>query len=471
MSVIACPLPIAFNSTMNSHRFLLRASLWAALWIQGAVAAPSQLAFPAAEGYGRFATGGRGGDVYQVTQLGDAGPGSLRAGIENAEGPRTIIFTVSGTIQLKKPLRVKNQDGLTIAGQTAPGDGITLRDQTFQIKDSSNIIVRFVRFRLGDESKTSGDTLHISKSKDVIFDHVTAAWGVDGTMDTDHLSNFTLQWSMFGEALHDSTHHKGGHAMLMSLRKTSGKVSIHHNLLFSSRNRHPTLGGLPDQPSGGGALFDFRNNVIYNWEGSLNLGAGQFNIVSNYYRPGPNTKTSDDRFPIRPKVKVDHQTFAYLSGTVFEWNEAWSKENHLAMQWGVRDKGYHGKVPKETSLMQDQPVAEPDRPITHLAKEAYTQVLAKAGASMVRDAADKRIIKGVRERTHRRIDSQKEVGGWPTLKSKPAPLDTDRDGMPDDWEKEHQLDPNNPEDRNADQDGDGYTNLEEYLNSLAAVIQ
>ena len=115
---------------MNSHRFLLGA-LWAALSIQGAVAALSQLAFPTVEGYGRFATGGRGGDVYQVTQLGDAGPGSLRAGIENADGPRTIVFTVSGTIQLKRPVRVQNQRGLTIAGQTAPGDGITLRDQTF----------------------------------------------------------------------------------------------------------------------------------------------------------------------------------------------------------------------------------------------------------------------------------------------------------------------------------------------------
>ncbi len=229
---------------MNAHRFLLLgASLWAALSIPNAIAAPPLLAFPSAEGYGRFATGGRGGDVYQVTQLGDDGPGSLRVGIESAEGPRTIVFTVSGTILLKKALRVENHNGLTIAGQTAPGDGVTLRDQTFQIKGSSNIIVRFLRFRLGDESKTSGDTRHLSQAKDVIFDHVTATWGVDGTMDTDHLSNFTLQWSLFGEALHDSTHHKEAHAMLMSLRKTTGKVSIHHNLLFSSRNRHPTLGG------------------------------------------------------------------------------------------------------------------------------------------------------------------------------------------------------------------------------------
>ena len=453
---------------MISHRILLTASIWVYLWIQPAIADTRQLAFPGAEGYGRFAKGGRGGDVHQVTQLGDDGPGSLRAGVEGAKGPRTIIFEVSGTIQLKKPLRVEDLDGLTIAGQSAPGDGITLRDQTFQIKNSSNIIVRFMRFRLGDESKTSGDTIHISHAENVILDHVTATWGVDGTMDTDHLSNFTLQWSLFGEALHDSTHHKGAHAMLMPLRKTSGNVSLLHNLLFSSRNRHPTLGSLPLDQSNGGAIFDFRNNVIYNWEGSLNLGMGRFNIINNYYRPGPNTKTRDDRFPIRPKVKVDHSTFGYLSGTVFEWSEPLTQDNHLAMQWGVRDQGYPGNVPKETSCLSEQPVAERDRPVTQPAKEAYAQVLAKAGASLTRDAADKRVVQGILDRTHRRIDSQRDVGGWPALKSKPAPADSDRDGMSDRWEKDHGLDPANAEDRNADRDGDGYTNLEDYLNALAA---
>ncbi len=453
-----------FNSPMLLHRLLL--GTYCSAMLLSSILAESPLAFPGAEGYGRFATGGRGGDVYQVTHLEDSGEGSLRFGIESAEGPRTIVFERSGTIALKKPLRVENHDGLTIAGQTAPGDGITLRDHTFQLKNASNIVVRYLRFRLGDESKTSGDTLHLSHARNVIFDHVTATWGVDGTMDTDHLSNFTLQWSLFGEALHDSTHHKGPHAMLMSLRKTTGNVSLHHNLFFSSRNRHPTLGSLPPEETNGGAIFDFRNNVIYNWEGSLNLGIGRFNIVNNYYRPGPNTRTAADRFPIRPKVKVDHATFAYLNGSVFEWNDAWTADNPSAMQWGVRDKGYPGKVPKETSLLPGQLVAADDRPATQPAEEAYTQVLATAGASLVRDAADKRVVQGVRDRTHRRIDSQADVGGWPTLTSKPAPIDSDRDGMPDAWEKACGLDPSHGNDRNNDQDGDGYTNLEEYLHSL-----
>ncbi|NCF91598.1 MAG: pectate lyase [Verrucomicrobiaceae bacterium] len=453
---------ILFDEAMHPNGILSRTSLWILLSCQIIFADTAQLAFPGAEGYGRFAKGGRGGDVYHVTQLGDQGEGSFRAGLENTDRPRTIVFDVSGTIQLEKPLVVKDIDGLTIAGQTAPGDGITLRDQTFQIKDSSNIIVRFIRVRLGDESKTSADTINISRAEHVILDHVTATWGVDGTMDTEHLSNFTLQWSLFGEALHESTHHKGGHAMLMSLRKTSGKVSLHHNLLFSSRNRHPTLGGDPN----GQALFDYRNNVIYNWEGSMNLGIGRFNIINNYYRPGPNTNVKEDRFPIRPKVKVDESTFGYLSGTVFEWNDVWSKDNRLAMQWGVRDEGYPGNVPKDSSCLSNQPVAQTDRPTTQPAKEAYAQVLEKAGASLVRDAADQRVIQGVLDRTHRRIDSQKDVGGWPKLQSKLAPADKDRDGMPDQWESDHNLDPMDAEDRNGDRNSDGYTNLEEYLNAL-----
>ena len=219
--------------------------------------------------------------------------------------------------------------------------------------------------------------------------------------------------------------------MLMSLRKTSGNVSLHHNLLFSSRNRHPTLGGGSFDQTHSRVIFDYRNNVVYNWEGSLNLGIGQFNVINNYYRPGPNTNTSEKRFPIRPKVKVNGATVGYLSGTVFEWSEEWTQDNHLAMQWGVRDPGYPGNVSKETFCLPSQPVAPEDRPTTHPAAEAYKQVLAQAGASLVRDTADKRVAQGILDRTHRRIDSQSEVGGWPKLATKSAPTDTDRDGMPD----------------------------------------
>ncbi len=427
-------------------------------------------AFPGAEGYGRFAQGGRGGDVYHVTSLKDSGPGSLRKGIEECDGPRTIVFDVSGTIKLKDKLTLDSSN-VTIAGQTAPGDGITLRDHTFNIRDCSDVIIRYIRVRLGDESGSEGDTINVSRVNDTIFDHITATWGVDGNMDTEYLSNFTLQWSIYGEALHYSNHHKGGHAMLMSFRKTSGNTSIHHNLLFSSRNRHPTLGGGKVEQSNKDAIFDFRNNVVYNRSGSTNLAIGQFNMINNYYRPGPNTNTKDDPHPYRPKAPADDVTVGYMSGTVFEGNEKWSNDNHLAMQWGTRDPNgldtsYPGDVSKEKFLLPAEPVAKADRPTTHSGKEAYELVLDRAGASKCRDAADKRIVAGVRDRSHKLINSQKDVGGWPKLKSKPAPKDADRDGMADAWEKANNLNPNNPADRNEDQNKNGYTNLEEYLNSL-----
>jgi len=423
------------------------------------------LAFPGAEGYGRFAQGGRGGDVYHVTNLNDSGPGSFRDGIDSAQGPRTIVFEVSGTIKLERALDL-TRSNVTIAGQTAPGDGIALRDHTFKIKDCSDVIVRYIRVRLGDESKTASDTIAVEHASDVILDHVTATWGVDGTMDTEYISNFTLQWSMYGEALNEATHHKGSHAMLMSLRKTSGNVSLHHNLFFSSRNRHPTLGGGSPEQCNPKAIFDFRNNVLYNWNGSTNLGIGQFNLINNYYRPGPSTDTDDDHYPIRPKVEVDNVTVGYMNGTVFEWKKEWTADNHLAMQWGVRDEGYPGNVSRKRFCLPEEPVEMADRPTTHPARKAYVLVLDKAGASLSRDAADRRVVKGIRDRTHRLIDSQDEVGGWPELKSRPAPKDRDRDGMADAWERAHNHAPKDPEDRNGDADKDGYTNLEKYLNSL-----
>jgi hypothetical protein len=426
-----------------------------------------QVAFPGAEGYGRFAKGGRNGDVYHVTSLEDEGLGSLRWGLDSTydEHPRTIVFDVSGTIKLEKDLNLTTSN-VTIAGQTAPGDGITLRDHTFRIKNCSDVIVRYIRVRLGDESKTSSDTIAVQHAHNVILDHLTATWGVDGIMDTYYLTNFTMQWSLFGEALNDSSHHKGSHAMLMSLRNTSGNVSLHHNLLFSSRNRHPTLGGGSPAQCNKDTIFDFRNNVLYNWSGSTNLGIGQFNLINNYYRPGPDTDAVDGHYPVRPKVEIEDVTVGYMSGTVFEWNEEWTRNNRLAMQWGVRDEGYPGNVSKEKFCLPEEPVEKADRPTTQLAAVAYELVLDRAGASLSRDAADKRVVRGIRDRTHRLIDSQREVGGWPNLSSQPTLLDTDRDGMPDNWETKYGFDFRNPKDRNGDHDRDGYTNLEEYLNSL-----
>jgi hypothetical protein len=429
-------------------------------------------AFPGAEGYGRFAKGGRGGDVYHVTNLKDSGSGSLRDAIKTkkADMPRTVVFDLGGTIKLNEALRIEKVKGLTLAGQTAPGGGITLRDHGVILNQCSDIIVRHLRIRLGDETKTSEDVITMGSEKrgcrDVIFDHLTATWGIDGIMDVYSADRFTMQWCLFGEALNDSTHYKKQpHAMLMSFRKIKGNISIHHNLLFSSRDRHPTLGGYPPPQSDAHSIFDFRNNVIYNWEGPCNLATGRFNLVANYWRPGPNTDFKRDFFPIAPKAEAQNITTGFLSGNVFEWKPEWNSDNYAAFQWGVRGGKYIGEVTKEKFAQVSEVVPENERPVTQSAEVAYELVFNKAGACKLRDAADQRVIAGVKDRTHRRIDSQKEVGGWPQLKSGVAPADSDRDGMPDAWEKKNALDVNDPTDGNATQN-DGYTNLEQYLNSL-----
>lgn len=439
-----------------------------------ASAAASLPAFPGAEGYGRFTKGGRGGDVYHVTNLNDSGEGSLRDAIKTkkADVPRTVIFDVGGTIKLKKELRIEGVDRLTLAGQTAPGGGITLRDHGIRFYKCSDIVVRYLRIRLGDETKTSEDVIAAGSEsgvcRNIIFDHLTATWGIDGIMDTDHIENFTMQWCLFGEALNDSTHYKKQpHAMLMSFRKTQGHVSIHHNLLFSSRDRHPTLGGGDPKQSNPQAIFDFRNNVIYNWEGACNLASGRFNVIGNYWRPGPNTKPYDKEMPIQPKAEAQNVTTGFLRGNVFESNPEWTADNYAAFQWGVRGGKYIGEVTPEKFKQPAEVVPESERPATQTAEAAYELVLAKAGASKVHDAADERVIAGVKDRTHRRIDSQKEVGGWPEIESGTAPKDGDGDGMPDEWEATHGLNASDPADGNATQ-SDGYTNLELYLNSLIA---
>ena len=447
--------------------FAARFTVIGLLFTAGVVAADTpvrtQLAFPGAEGFGRLAVGGRGGDVYHVTTLADSGPGSLREGIRSAKGPRTIVFDVSGTIELKIPLTV-DKSFLTIAGQTAPGDGICLKDQTLRINRASHIIVRYLRMRLGDKNKPprSGvDGMTTNDVDHVIFDHISASWGIDGIHDLRRGGNFTLQWSIYAEALNESLHQKGGHAMLASFRDLTGGVSIHHNLLASSRERHPTLGGSPrTDPK---AIADFRNNVVYNLSGATNLGNCRINLVANDYRPGPN---ASDRKPIAVKAENKGATKAFLMGNVFEGHPAFTSDNYAAIDVDQWSKGNY----LHTSLPEIRADGEFDcgaaTPRTQPAEEARERVLRLAGASIRRDAADERLVKGVRDRTHRMIDSQDEVGGWPALASRPTPPDTDQDGMPDAWERSRNLNPDDAADRNGDRDGDGYTNLEEYLNGL-----
>ncbi len=423
-----------------------------------------QLAFPGAEGFGRFARGGRGGDVYHVTQLGDDGPGSLREGIASASGPRTIVFDVAGTIRLKQRLIV-DKSYLTIAGQTAPGDGICIADQTLQFRRAEHLIMRYVRVRLGDENKPPNkgpDALTTDDVDHVIFDHITVSWGIDGNHDLRRGGNFTLQWSIYAEALNNSLHEKGSHAMLASFRDLTASISLHHNLFASSRERHPTLGGSPrTRPD---AIADFRNNVIYNVSGATNLANCRINVIGNYYRPGPNSRAGG--LPLATKTENAGALKAFLTGNVFEGREDLTADNHLAINFDRYTTGNYLPVKWQQIESRDEFDVAGAKPLTESAEDTYLHVLAAAGASLPRDAADERLVAGILDRTRRLIDSQREVGGWPQLASKPAPLDTDQDGMPDAWETRSGLDPQNPEDRNGDRDGDGYTNLEEYLNSL-----
>lgn len=433
-------------------------------------AAASQIAFPGAEGYGRFATGGRGGDVFIVTNLADAGPGSLREGLRSATGPRTIVFEVAGTIELKSRLEL-DKSRITIAGQTAPGDGITLKDFTFQIKNATNVIVRYLRVRLGDENKAKGakggdDAFNSNDIDQMIIDHCSLSWAIDGTHDLRRGGNVTVQWCILSEALNRSLHNKPEHAMCASYRDLSGNLSLHHNLYSTCRDRHPTLGSAQNPPR---YIVDFRNNVIYNWSasGTANFADHFINCVSNVWRPGPMSDPA--KLPIAMKGSLPDLAKGFMQGNVFDEREDLTRDNYAALdfkRWLREGTNYKYAGTVADWQTATSPVLAADTPRTQTAREAAELVLARAGASLPRDAVDKRVTDDVRNRRGKLLDSQREVGGWPVLQSKLAPADTDRDGMPDAWEKAHGLNPNNSADRNADRTGDGYTNLEEYLNSL-----
>jgi pectate lyase len=410
-------------------------------------------AFPGAEGFGSTTPGGRGGRVILVTNLDDTGPGSFRAACE-AEGPRIVIFRVSGLITLAKKIVIKNPY-LTIAGQTAPGDGICLRNYTFVIA-THDVVVRYLRSRLGDLSAQEDDSITlVAGAKNVILDHCSATWSIDEALSlAGDVSNVTIQWCLIAEGLNHSKHAKGDHGY-GSLSRANGPVTWHHNLWAHNTSRNPRLGdnyGRPPFPT-----FDVRNNVIYDYgeiASGLTQGVLKVNYVANYIRPGPSSKA---RTPIHIGGPSDLNFF--IRGNIFEGNAALTTDNSLFFDPVMID----GK-------RQVQTVADPyDAPTvtTATAEQAYEAVLLSVGASLPRrDAADARIVDEVRRRKGSIIDSQAQVGGWPDLKSTAAPVDSDGDGMPDLWERRHGLNPHDPSDGAKVKNKDGYTNLEEYLNSI-----
>lgn len=434
-----------------------------------------QPAFPGADGWGKYVSGGRGGSVIAVTSLNDSGEGSLRAAL-NVSGPRTIVFRVSGTIFLKSDLKISKGD-LTIAGQTAPGDGICLANYPLKIS-ATNVIVRYLRSRLGDKAGQDEDALSVNDADSVIIDHCSFSWSVDESASAYSNSHFTMQYCIISESLWNSIHPKGEHGY--GGIWGGNKASFHHNLLAHHTSRLPRFNGARYNESWD-ELVDHRNNVIYNWgfnsayggePSELDGSIARINVVKNYYKAGPATRTGELQYRI---VSPDADSQYGFSKWYVDSNEVAGYPLVLDDNWGL---GVQGVSNEEKQSMRSDTVFPYVMDIEETASQAYNRVLSWVGARLPRmDTVDKRILWEVTNGTaiyggsygdqKGIIDSQDEVGGWPALYSAPAPPDADQDGMPDPWEIDHGLDPADPEDRNDDDFGNGYTNLEEYLNSIA----
>lgn len=417
------------------------------------ISVSQNLAFPTAEGFGKYASGGRGGLVYVVTNLNDDGEGSLRKGILK-DGPRIIVFAVSGTIELKRKLDI-NKGSLSILGQTAPGDGITIKGYPVTIK-ADNVIVRYLRFRMGDIHEIEGDALGCRDTDNVIIDHCSISWGTDENASFYNNTNFTFQWSIVSEALNRSVHHKGAHGYGGIWGGV--KASFHHNLLAHNNSRNPRFSGSKTTKNAENEFVDFRNNVIYNWgENSIYGGEkGQYNIVNNYFKSGPATTSSKLDRIVSPSLPYGqfyvHGNYVYGSDTISQnnWNGGVQCEN-----------------PIQAKL--EEPVSIVNNVTTNTAQKAMELVLKQAGASLHKDAVDlrinKNVINGNASYDNGIIDSQNNVGAWPSFPYQKGPKDSDGDGIPDDWELQNGLN-HSLKDSHLSSLDSKYSNIEVYANSL-----
>lgn len=459
-------------------------------------------AFPGAWGGGMHSFGGRGGKVIVVTNLNDSGPGSFRDAVEQG-GPRIVVFNVAGTIKLNAAVSVR-APYITIAGNTAPGDGVCIAGNTVQL-DTHDVVVRHMRFRRGKtEAADRDDSFGGNPVGNIMIDHVSASWSLDENLSMyRHMYqppgggqairlptvNVTIQNSISSESL-NIYHHAFG-STIGGLNST-----FHHNLWACNTGRNPSVGMYGD--------FTFVNNVLFNWRHRTIDGGDHkslYNIINNYFKPGPGTPSGDIAFRIlkpeseRSRTVVDHFGKAYVNGNFVAGNERVTKDN-----WDG------GVQPEARSKSQETVLAEirVNEPFKHAplpiqpAVQAYETVLANAGATLPkRDAVDERIIQQVRtgeippreiakgsqekakfygyaqrftdelaEQVKKGfITDPSEVGGWPEYKGTPY-KDADGDGMPDDWEKAHDLNPNDASDATTDANSDGYMNIEDFINGL-----
>lgn len=433
------------------------------------------IAFPGAEGFGKNTTGGRGGKVMIVSNLNDNGPGSFREAVSD-KNPRIVVFSVSGTIHLLTKLNILGN--CTIAGQSAPGDGICIADKNVALA-GDNIIVRYMRFRMGDryanigmvDGAGSDDAFGGTHRNSIIIDHCSMSWSEDEVFSVYAGDSTTLQWNMIYEPLNYSYHFETGdkdfehhgYGGIWGGRH----LTAHHNLFAHCNNRNPRFDGIRNAPE---ENVDYRNNVIYNW-GSNSIYAGEggyYNIVNNYFKYGPSTNKNVKTRIVNPG-KTDKIPYGkyYVAGNFVEEAPDVTKDNSLGVITG-KDNTDKGLASTDKALISVEVNTE-------AALKAFENVMKFGGASKKRDTLDERIINDVRNRKGGFIDVQgnyphgtayeKTVNAWPTLKSLTAPIDSDKDGMPDAWEKENGLDANSA-DASLYTINKSFTNIEVYLNSI-----
>ena len=420
-------------------------------------------AFPGAEGYGCATPGGRGGQVLTVSNLYDEGPGSLRAALE-ARGPRIVVFAASGTIEVSEQI-VVDDPYLTIAGQTAPGGGITLRagpDNVSGLVDvrTHDVVIRFLRFRPGAPDGASGenvDGLNIWEpgSHDVVVDHNSFSWAVDENVSTwDDARDITFSWNIVAQGLRYATHPQGEHSKgLLVSGDAARDMSVHHNLFADNTARNP-------QVSAPGKV-QVVNNVVFNYvdsalQTSNAHGAPQVEIVGNYFKAGPDS--DPDRYEVDGYPEGPQGAWTvHLDGNVGPHSRTTGSQRDLVS-------------PEDRGLVVDH--APPGLPgiTTTRAEQAYEDVLAYAGARVpYLDAVDAQVVDDVRRGVGRMVDDPADVGGWPVLPAGSPRPDRDQDGMPDAWEVDAGLAVGR-DDSAGDVDGDGYSNIEEYANELVASV-
>lgn len=442
----------------------------------------SVIAFPGAEGGGKYASGGREGVVIHVTTLDDARDkstgqpaiGTLRKALQ-MDGTRTVVFDVAGTINLNSQLEITGGN-LTIAGQTAPGDGICIAGYPVVVK-ANNVIIRFLRFRMGDQNKVEGDALTICEHKNIIVDHCSFSWSTDECVSVYGNTDFTLQYCFISESLKASVHAKGAHGYGGIWGGTN--ASFHHNLLAHHQSRNPRFDHDYVNIKCAGPI-DFVNNVVYNWEsnsayggeGSTKGGGGRkINFVNNYYKPGPSTKSNVKTRLVDPWTSCDNcvaGSKVLEKGGSVKPPQIYLVGNTMVGSADVTADNWKGSTKSKSIAGVDARWTDNLTALTveQSAEMAYETVLSKAGCSFHRDALDARIANDVRNGVGSLINTPSEAGGYPVLAAGSTPLDTDRDGMPDEWEDANGLDKNASSDNKLYTLDKNYTNLEVYLNSL-----